>query len=44
MMEHHDQKQLVEERVCFVCSSIDQVIIESSEDRNSSRAGTWRQS
>jgi hypothetical protein len=36
-------KSNFQERVYFTHSSISQFIIESSEGRNSSRAGTWRQ-
>jgi hypothetical protein len=42
-MKHHEQKQLGEERVNFPPSSSSQFFIKSSEGRNSSRAGTWRQ-
>jgi hypothetical protein len=43
MMEHHDQKQVVEERVCLAYTSTSQSITERSQDRNSSRTETWRQ-
>ena len=42
-MEHHDQKQTVEERVDLVYISISLIITEGSQGRNSHRAGTWRQ-
>ena len=42
-MKHHDPKQLGEERVCLAYASTPQFIIEGSQGRNSSRAGTWRQ-
>jgi hypothetical protein len=41
--KHRDQKQLGKERAYFTHSSIEQFLIKSSEGRNSSRAGSWRQ-
>jgi hypothetical protein len=43
MMKHHDQKEGGEERVYLAYTSIPQFIIRGSQDRNSSRAGSWRQ-
>jgi hypothetical protein len=40
-VKHHDQ--VGEEGVYSVYTSISLFIIEGSQDRNSSRAGTWRQ-
>jgi len=42
-MKRHDLRRLGEERVYFTHSSTEQVTIQSSEGRNSHRAGTWRQ-
>jgi hypothetical protein len=43
MMKHHDQKQVEEESVCLACTSTSLLIIGGSQDRNSTRARTWRQ-
>jgi hypothetical protein len=43
VVKHHDQKQVGEERVYSAYSSTLSSIIEGSQDRNSSRARTWRQ-
>jgi len=43
VMKHHDQKQIGEERVCLVYTSILPSITEGSQDRNPNKAGTWRQ-
>jgi hypothetical protein len=43
MVKHHDLKQVGEERVYLAYTSVLLFIIEGSQDRNSSRAGTWRQ-
>jgi hypothetical protein len=42
-MKHQDQKHRGKERVTFTYSSIEKFIIKSSEGRNSSRTGIWRQ-
>ena len=42
-MKHHDQKQIGEEKVYLAYTSTSLFIIKGSQDRNSSRAGTWRQ-
>jgi hypothetical protein len=42
-MKHHDQKQVGEERVYPAYGSRSLFIIKGSQDRNSSRAGTWKQ-
>ena len=43
MKKHHDQKQGRKERVYWAYTSTSPFIIEGSQDRNSLRAGTWRQ-
>ena len=43
MIKHHNQKELGEERVYLYYISILYSVIEGSQDRNTSRAGTWRQ-
>ena len=43
MIKHHEQKQLGEERVYLVSTSRSLFIIRNHQDRNSNRAGTWRQ-
>jgi hypothetical protein len=40
VMKHQNQKQVGEERAHLAYTSI---IIEASQDKNSNRAGTWRQ-
>jgi uncharacterized protein Veg len=42
-IEHHDQKQVEEERVYLAYTYTSLFIIEGGQDRNSSRAGAWRQ-
>jgi len=42
-MKYHDQKQLGEERVDLVYSSLSLFIIKGNQGRNSSKAGTQRQ-
>jgi hypothetical protein len=42
-MKHYNHKQLGEERVYLGPASPSQVITGGSQDRNSGRAGTWRQ-
>jgi hypothetical protein len=41
--KHHDQKSVGKERVYLAYTSRSQSITGGSQDRNSSRAGTWRQ-
>jgi hypothetical protein len=43
VVENHDQKQIGEERVYLSYASISLLITEGNQDRNSSRAETWRQ-
>jgi hypothetical protein len=43
VMKLHDQKQAGEERVYLAYISTSLFIIKGSQDRNSNRAGTWRQ-
>jgi hypothetical protein len=43
VMKHHDQNQVGEEKVYSIYTSTSQLIIKGSQNRNSSRAGTWRQ-
>jgi hypothetical protein len=43
MMNYHDHKQLEEERIYLAYTSTSVFIIEGSQDKNSSRAGTWSQ-
>ena len=40
--KHHDQKQVGEERVYWVHAFTSLFITKVSQDRSSSRAGTWR--
>jgi hypothetical protein len=42
-MEHHDPKQRGEGRVYLAYISTSLFITEGSQDRNSSKEGTWRQ-
>jgi hypothetical protein len=42
-MQHHDLKQIGEEGVSLYYSSILLFIIEGNQDRNSNRAGFWKQ-
>ena len=42
-MKHGAPKHLGEEKVYLAYASTPQFIIEGSQGRNSSRAGTWRQ-
>jgi hypothetical protein len=42
VMKQQDQKQLGEKRVSLASTSTS-VFLKGSQDRNSSRAGTWRQ-
>jgi hypothetical protein len=42
-MKHCEQKQIGEERVYVAYSSSSLFFNEGSQNRNSSRAGTWRQ-
>ena len=43
LIKHHQQKQLVEERIYLAYASTSLFITEGNQDRNSNRAGTWRQ-
>lgn len=43
MKKHHDQKQHEEERVYSAYASTSLSIVEGSQNRNSDRAGTWKQ-
>jgi hypothetical protein len=43
VIQHHNQKQAGEERVCLAFASTSLFITEGSQDRNSGRVGTWRQ-
>ena len=43
VMKHHDPKQVGEERAYLAYTSTSLFIIERSQDRNSSRAESWRQ-
>ena len=42
-MKHHGQKQVGEEKLYLAYTSTLLFIIEGSQDKNSNRAGTWRQ-
>jgi hypothetical protein len=42
-MKHHAQKQVEEERLYLAYTFISLLIIKGGQDRNSNRAGTWRQ-
>jgi hypothetical protein len=42
-MQHHVQKQVGEERAYLAYTSLSSFIIKEIQDKNSSRAGTWRQ-
>jgi hypothetical protein len=43
MRKNNDQKQTADERVCLPGTSTSQSIIEGIQNRNASKAGTWRQ-
>jgi hypothetical protein len=42
-LKKHDQKQLKEESICLAYTSTSLFFTEASQDRNSNRAGNWRQ-
>ena len=42
-MKYHDLEQVGEKRVYLAYSFISLFITEGSQDKNSSRVGTWRQ-
>jgi uncharacterized protein Veg len=42
-MKHHGQQHLGEERVNLAYTFTSVFITEGSQDRNSNKAGTWRQ-
>jgi len=43
MMKHHDQKQVGEVRIYLTYTFASWSITEGTQDRNTTRAGTWRQ-